>query len=67
MKTNKVAHIFFDLDHTLWDFERNSALVVLAIIRASVVFPVPGGPQRIIEFRFPDAVIRAIGPSPTSR
>ena len=26
MKTNKVAHIFFDLDHTLWDFERNSAL-----------------------------------------
>ena len=26
MKTNNIAHIFFDLDHTLWDFEKNSAL-----------------------------------------
>lgn len=26
MKLNKVTDIFFDLDHTLWDFERNSAL-----------------------------------------
>lgn len=25
MDKNKVAHIFFDLDHTLWDFETNSA------------------------------------------
>jgi putative hydrolase of the HAD superfamily len=25
IKKNKVEHIFFDLDHTLWDFERNSA------------------------------------------
>ena len=22
----KVKNVFFDLDHTLWDFERNSAL-----------------------------------------
>lgn len=26
MSTNKITDIFFDLDHTLWDFERNSAL-----------------------------------------
>lgn len=26
MKLNDIEHIFFDLDHTLWDFEKNSAL-----------------------------------------
>ncbi|MEQ3666114.1 YjjG family noncanonical pyrimidine nucleotidase [Olleya sp.] len=26
LKKNKVEHIFFDLDHTLWDFDKNSAL-----------------------------------------
>ena len=26
MKIENVKHIFFDLDHTLWDFDRNSAL-----------------------------------------
>ena len=26
MKINNIAHIFFDLDHTLWDFDKNSAL-----------------------------------------
>lgn len=26
MSTNGITNIFFDLDHTLWDFERNSAL-----------------------------------------
>lgn len=26
LKRNKVEHIFFDLDHTLWDFDKNSAL-----------------------------------------
>ena len=25
-KINKVEHVFFDLDHTLWDFDKNSAL-----------------------------------------
>ncbi len=25
-KQNKVEHVFFDLDHTLWDFDKNSAL-----------------------------------------
>ena len=26
MKLQHIKHIFFDLDHTLWDFDRNSAL-----------------------------------------
>ncbi len=26
MKINNINHIFFDLDHTLWDFDKNSAL-----------------------------------------
>ena len=26
MKIENIKHVFFDLDHTLWDFDRNSAL-----------------------------------------
>ncbi|GAA3772410.1 YjjG family noncanonical pyrimidine nucleotidase [Corallibacter vietnamensis] len=26
MKINGIEHVFFDLDHTLWDFDKNSAL-----------------------------------------
>jgi putative hydrolase of the HAD superfamily len=26
MLKGKISDIFFDLDHTLWDFEKNSAL-----------------------------------------
>lgn len=26
MKKDNIKHVFFDLDHTLWDFEKNSAL-----------------------------------------
>jgi putative hydrolase of the HAD superfamily len=26
MQINNISHIFFDLDHTLWDFDKNSAL-----------------------------------------
>jgi len=26
MFKGKISDIFFDLDHTLWDFEKNSAL-----------------------------------------
>lgn len=26
MKLNNITHVFFDLDHTLWDFDKNSAL-----------------------------------------
>ncbi|CAI8407649.1 MAG: Pyrimidine 5'-nucleotidase YjjG [Flavobacterium sp. SCGC AAA160-P02] len=31
----KITHIFFDLDHTLWDFEKNSALTFQEILSAS--------------------------------
>lgn len=31
----KKEHIFFDLDHTLWDFEKNSALTFQQILSAS--------------------------------
>ncbi len=30
---SKITDIFFDLDHTLWDFERNSALAFEIILR----------------------------------
>jgi len=26
MKIDRIKHVFFDLDHTLWDFDKNSAL-----------------------------------------
>ncbi|NOY48921.1 MAG: noncanonical pyrimidine nucleotidase, YjjG family [Chlorobi bacterium] len=26
MKIDNISHVFFDLDHTLWDFDKNSAL-----------------------------------------
>jgi putative hydrolase of the HAD superfamily len=35
---NNLKHIFFDLDHTLWDFDRNSAL---AFDRVFQTFQVP--------------------------
>ncbi|MCC1484715.1 YjjG family noncanonical pyrimidine nucleotidase [Winogradskyella immobilis] len=31
--TNTIKHIFFDLDHTLWDFDKNSALTFEKIFR----------------------------------
>lgn len=30
---NKIEHIFFDLDHTLWDFDKNSALTFEKIFK----------------------------------
>ncbi|APZ45079.1 noncanonical pyrimidine nucleotidase, YjjG family [Polaribacter reichenbachii] len=36
MKTidrNKIKHIFFDLDHTLWDFEKNSELALQKVFK----------------------------------
>ncbi|MDG1980455.1 MAG: noncanonical pyrimidine nucleotidase, YjjG family, partial [Flavobacteriaceae bacterium] len=33
----KIKHVFFDLDHTLWDFEKNSALTFKEILTASNV------------------------------
>ncbi|MGH2664994.1 YjjG family noncanonical pyrimidine nucleotidase [Flavobacterium sp.] len=34
MKFNNIKHIFFDLDHTLWDFDRNSELAFDRILSA---------------------------------
>ncbi|NJX17313.1 noncanonical pyrimidine nucleotidase, YjjG family, partial [Tamlana crocina] len=31
MKFKNIRHIFFDLDHTLWDFDKNSSLAFGAI------------------------------------
>jgi putative hydrolase of the HAD superfamily len=28
-----IKHIFFDLDHTLWDFERNSSLTFKLLLK----------------------------------
>lgn len=33
MKFPNIQHIFFDLDHTLWDFDKNSGLAFHAIFR----------------------------------
>lgn len=34
MKINNIKHIFFDLDHTLWDFDKNSALAFDKILKS---------------------------------
>jgi putative hydrolase of the HAD superfamily len=31
MKLKNITHVFFDLDHTLWDFDKNSALAFQSI------------------------------------
>lgn len=33
MKFNNIKHVFFDLDHTLWDFDKNSALTFDVIFK----------------------------------
>lgn len=37
MKFHKIENIFFDLDHTLWDFDRNSALTFEFIFKEEKV------------------------------
>ena len=37
MKFNNISHIFFDLDHTLWDFDKNSALTFDVIFKAQKI------------------------------
>ena len=37
MKIKNIKHIFFDLDHTLWDFDRNSALTFEKIFKINNV------------------------------
>ncbi|TJY37163.1 YjjG family noncanonical pyrimidine nucleotidase [Pontimicrobium aquaticum] len=33
MKINNISHVFFDLDHTLWDFDKNSGLTFKKIFQ----------------------------------
>ncbi|RKS44942.1 putative hydrolase of the HAD superfamily [Gillisia mitskevichiae] len=33
MKFNNIKHVYFDLDHTLWDFDKNSALTFEVIFK----------------------------------
>ena len=33
MENTSIQHIFFDLDHTLWDFEKNSALAFETVLK----------------------------------
>ena len=35
MDKNKISDIFFDLDHTLWDFEKNSNLTFIKIFKTN--------------------------------
>lgn len=37
MKLNNIEHIFFDLDHTLWDFDRNSGLAFQSIFKKNKI------------------------------
>ena len=32
-KLKNIQHVFFDLDHTLWDFDRNSKLAFVDIFK----------------------------------
>lgn len=34
---NNIKHVFFDLDHTLWDFEKNSALTFQEIFKKNQI------------------------------
>ncbi|HET8754199.1 MAG TPA: YjjG family noncanonical pyrimidine nucleotidase [Salinimicrobium sp.] len=38
MKLTNIEHIFFDLDHTLWDFDKNSALAFNAVFEKNKIF-----------------------------
>ena len=37
MKKNGISHVFFDLDHTLWDFDRNSELTFQKIFELNAI------------------------------
>jgi len=37
MKFQNKKHIFFDLDHTLWDFDKNSALTFEKIFKINSI------------------------------
>lgn len=37
MQTTKITDVFFDLDHTLWDFDRNSALAFERVFKKNEI------------------------------
>jgi putative hydrolase of the HAD superfamily len=37
MKIDNISHVFFDLDHTLWDFDKNSALTFDKIFKINKI------------------------------
>ena len=37
MKVNGITDVFFDLDHTLWDFDKNSALTFTNIFELNSI------------------------------
>ncbi|NNL32352.1 MAG: noncanonical pyrimidine nucleotidase, YjjG family [Flavobacteriaceae bacterium] len=37
MKIDNISHVFFDLDHTLWDFDKNSALTFERIFQMNKI------------------------------
>jgi len=37
MKIDNIEHVFFDLDHTLWDFDRNSDLAFASIFEVNKI------------------------------
>tara|TARA_R110000868_G_scaffold3388_11_gene21938 strand:+ start:1319 stop:2008 length:690 start_codon:yes stop_codon:yes gene_type:complete len=37
MKNRKITDVFFDLDHTLWDFDKNSALTFQEIFKMNAI------------------------------
>jgi len=37
MKLNNISHVFFDLDHTLWDFDKNSGLTFQKIFELNKI------------------------------
>jgi len=37
MKLNNISHVFFDLDHTLWDFDKNSGLTFKKIFELNEI------------------------------
>jgi putative hydrolase of the HAD superfamily len=37
MKLNNIEHIFFDLDHTLWDFDKNSGMAFNSIFEKNKI------------------------------
>ncbi|MEP2936738.1 MAG: YjjG family noncanonical pyrimidine nucleotidase [Gilvibacter sp.] len=43
---NNVKHIFFDLDHTLWDFDKNSGLAFKRLFKS---FNIPLGLEEFLE------------------